>query len=204
MAACSSALDGPLGLEHRLWPLQARDDRFQQPFHAEGVVVNTPQINIGGDFAIGQGPVEVFRAGFADGQATDTVEVFVFDSDFPTPQGFVLFLGDNVIHHLLPCPRCQFGISAVEIHPRQRQVEVRLTLRFVVRLENALSFMLVARLEALLFAGDFVFEVEDAPRTPDQTECLFHYFTHGYECAGIGTCRVSEQWASVDRAVTSF
>ena len=25
-----------------------------------------------------------------------------------------------------------------------------------------------------------------------------------YECAGIGICRVSEQWASVDRAVTSF
>ena len=25
-----------------------------------------------------------------------------------------------------------------------------------------------------------------------------------YECAGIGTCRVSEQWASVDRAETSF
>jgi hypothetical protein len=30
-----------------------------------------------------------------------------------------------------------------------------------------------------LFAGDFVFEVEDAPGTPDQTECLFHCFTHG-------------------------
>jgi uncharacterized protein (DUF433 family) len=28
--------------------------------------------------------------------------------------------------------------------------------------------------------------------------------TVGYECAGIGICRVSEQWASVDRAVTSF
>jgi hypothetical protein len=25
-----------------------------------------------------------------------------------------------------------------------------------------------------------------------------------HECVGIGTCRVSEQWASVDRAVTSF
>jgi hypothetical protein len=30
-----------------------------------------------------------------------------------------------------------------------------------------------------LFAGDFVFEVEDAPRTPDQTECLSHCFTQG-------------------------
>jgi hypothetical protein len=39
---------------------------------------------------------------------------------------------------------------------------MRLTLRFVVRLEDALRLKLVARLEALLFAGDFVFEVEDA------------------------------------------
>ena len=81
---------------------------------------------------------------------------------------------------------------------------MRLTLRFVVRLEDALCLTLVARLEALLFAGDFVFEVEDAPGTPDQTECLFHCFTHGYECAGIGDCRVSEQWAGGSRAETSF
>ena len=26
--------DGPFGLKHRLRPLQARNDRFQQPFHA--------------------------------------------------------------------------------------------------------------------------------------------------------------------------
>jgi hypothetical protein len=51
---------------------------------------------------------------------------------------------------------------------------MRLALRFVVRLEDALRFVLVARLEAGLLAGDFVFEVEDASGTPDQTECLFH------------------------------
>jgi hypothetical protein len=81
---------------------------------------------------------------------------------------------------------------------------MRLILRFVVRLEDALRLVLIARLETRLNAGDFVFEVEDAPGTPDQTECLFHCFTHGYECAAIGTYHVSEQWASVDRAVTSF
>jgi len=107
-------------------------------------------------------------------------------------------------HHLLPRPRGQLGISAVQIHSRQRQVEMWLTLRFVVRLEDALCLVLVARLEAFLFAADFVFDVEDAPRTPDQTECLFHCFTHGYECAGIGDCRVSEQWASGIRAETIF
>ena len=59
-------------------------------------------------------------------------------------------------------------------------------------------------LEALLFAGDFVFEVEDASGTPDQTECLFHCFTHGYECEAIGTFRVGEQWASGIRAEANF
>ncbi len=73
---------------------------------------------------------------------------------------------------------------------------MRLTLRFVVRLADGLRLKLVARLQALLFASGFVFEVEDAPGTPDQTECLFHCFTHGYECAGFGGCRISERWAS--------
>ena len=163
-----------------------------------------PQINIRGDFAVSQGPVEMFRAGFTDGQIADAVKILVFDGRLPTPPRLILFIGDDVSHDLLPCPRRQLGISTVEIHPRQRQIEMRLTLRFVVRLKNALNLMLVACLEARLLAGDFVFEVEDASGTPDQTECLFHRFTHGYECAGIGICRVSEQWASGIRAETSF
>jgi hypothetical protein len=51
---------------------------------------------------------------------------------------------------------------------------MRLTLRFVVRLEDALRLCLVAGFEARLLAGDFVFEVENTSGTPDQTECLFH------------------------------
>ena len=81
---------------------------------------------------------------------------------------------------------------------------MRLALRFIVRLEDALRFVLIARLETRLIAGDFVFEIVDAPGTPDQTECLFHRFTHGYECAGIGICRVSEQWTGYGRAVTVY
>ena len=61
-----------------------------------------------------------------------------------------------------------------------------------MRPENASRLNLVACLEARLNAGDLVFEVEDAPGTPDQTECLFHCFTHGYECVRFGTRRVSE------------
>ena len=94
--------------------------------------------------------------------------------------------------------------SPVEIHPRQRQVEIRLNLGFVVRLEDALSLKLVACLEALLFASGFVFQVEDAPGTPDQTECLFHCFTHVYECEAIGDFRVSEQSKGYNRAESEF
>ena len=62
----------------------------------------------------------------------------------------------------------------------------------------------LAGVAGILFAADFVFQVEDAPGTPDQTECLFHCFTHVYECDAVGDCRVSEQWASGIRAETSF
>lgn len=44
----------------------------------------------------------------------------------------------------------------------------------------------------------------DTPRTFDQTELLFHGFTHGCEGVTVGTGRVSEQWASVDRAGARF
>lgn len=136
--------------------------------------MNAPQINIRGDFAVGQHPVEMLRAGFADGQIAQAVEILVFDGDFPAPPGFVGFLSDDVFHHVLPGARGQLGISAVEIHPCQRQIEMRLAFRFVVRLENALRLKLVAGLEAGLLAGDFVFEVKDTSGTTDETECLFH------------------------------
>jgi hypothetical protein len=184
--------------------LQSRHDRFQQPFHAQGVIVKPPQINIGGDFAVGQGPVEMLRAGFADGQVADAIKILFFDGRLPTPTSFVLFLGDDVLQYILPGSHCQFGISAVEIHPRQREIEIWLKLRFVVCLENPLRFQLIARLEAFLFAGDFVFEVENASGTSDQTECLFHCFTNGYECVRFGIPRVSEQWKGYSRAVTGF
>ena len=100
--------------------LQARDDRFQQPFHPQGVIVNPTQINIRGRLAIGQCPVKMFRAGFADGQSSDAVKVFVFDGCLPPFERFIRFLGDDVVHHVLPCSRSQLGVSAVQINARQR------------------------------------------------------------------------------------
>jgi len=76
---------------------------------------------------------------------------------------------------------------------------VRLQLRFIAGLKDALRLVFVGRLEAGLNAGDFVFQVEDAPRALDQTECVFHGITHGYECDRNGIRRVSELWTSYSR-----
>ncbi len=81
---------------------------------------------------------------------------------------------------------------------------MRLTFRLVMRLQDALRLVLIARLETGLLTGGFVFEVENAPRAADQTECLFHRFTHVAECVRSGVPRVSEQWTSYSRAVTNF
>src|ERR1700678_340137 len=81
---------------------------------------------------------------------------------------------------------------------------MRLALRFIVRLKDALRLCLVAGLDALLFAGGFVLNVIDAPGTPNQTEYLFHCFTHGYECEAIGDIRVSEQSKGYNRAESEF
>ena len=147
--------DGALLFEHRPGPLQARDDGFEQPLHAEGVVVDAAEVNVGRDFAVGQGAVEVLGPGLGDGQVADAVEVLVFDRDVPAPAGFVGLLRDDVLHHFLPGAGDEFGIGAVDVHPGQREVEVRLALGFVVGLEQPLGLGLVAGLEAGLLCRWF-------------------------------------------------
>ena len=71
--------------------------------------MNAPQINIGGHLAIGQRPVEMFRAGFGHAQVADAIKIPVLDRHFPAPPRLIRFLGDDVFHHLLPRPRCQLG-----------------------------------------------------------------------------------------------
>lgn len=81
--------------------------------------MDSPQINIGGDLAIGQRTVEMFWAGFRNVQVANAVKVLVLDRRVPTSPCLIGFLGSDVFHHLLPGPRQQFGISTVEINPRQ-------------------------------------------------------------------------------------
>ena len=203
MAACSWAV-GAFVFEDRAGPLQARDDRFKQPFHAQGVVMDAAQIDVGRDFAIRQRPVELLGAGFRHAQIAEAIEVLVLDGNFPAAARFVGLPFDDVLHDFLPGAGAQFGIGAVDVNPGQREVEVGLALGFVVGLEAPLGLGPVAGLEAGLLSSGFVFEVIDAPGALNQTELLLHCFTHGYEWEAVGTVAMSEQWASGDRAVAEF
>ena len=166
--------------------------------------MNAAEVNVRRDFAVGQGAVEVFRPGLCHGQVADAIEVLVQDGHVPAPAGLVGFLGDDVLHHFLPGARAEFGIGAVDVHPGQREVEMWLALGFVVGLEEPLRLVAVASLEAGLLSGRFVFEVENAPRALNQTELLFHCFTHVSECEAVGTVSIREQWANSQRTGGEF
>lgn len=115
-----------------------------------------------------------------------------------------VFFGDDMFHHILPRAQRKIWIAGVEINPRHLQIQIRLRVRFVVSVQQLLRFDLVPRVERLLFAADFVFEIKNAPGTFDKTELIFHCFSHGYECETNKTAAVSGPWASDDRAETSF
>jgi hypothetical protein len=68
-----------------------------------------------------------------------------------------------VVHHLLPGAGAEFRICAINVDAGQGEVEMRLTLCVVVRLEEPLGFVLIVGLEAGLFASGFVLKVIDAP-----------------------------------------
>jgi hypothetical protein len=108
--------------EHRLGPLQVRDDGAKEPLHAKGVVVDAAEVNVRRDFPVGQGAVKVLRPSFGHGQVADAIEVLVQDGDIPAPAGFVGLLRDDVPHHLLPVHGGEFRIGGVEISTGQGEV----------------------------------------------------------------------------------
>ena len=66
------------------------------------MIMYASEINIRGHLAVGECFVEMLRAGFRHTEVTDAVEIPIFDGHFPTPPGFIRFLGNNVFHDFLP------------------------------------------------------------------------------------------------------
>ena len=146
----------------------------------------------------------MFRPRLGDAQIPDAIKVVILDGDLPAPPRLIRFLGDDVFHDLLPRPRPELRVRAVHVHASEGEIEMRLRLRLVVSLEQTLRLGPVSGFETRLLAGDFVFEIENTPGALDQTELLLHCFTHGFECEAVGPFAVSEQWASVDGAVSEY
>jgi len=86
------------------------------------MVVYPAEVNVGGDFAVGQGAVEMFGPGLRDRQVADAIKVLVVDGDFPAPPGLVGFLADDVVHDFLPGAGGQVRIGAVHVDARQGKV----------------------------------------------------------------------------------
>ncbi|MEY2410608.1 MAG: hypothetical protein QOF48_3278 [Verrucomicrobiota bacterium] len=120
---------------------------FSEPLHSERVIVDTAQVNIRGHLPVLQSPVELLWSRFRHPQAADTVEVFVL-GDIPAAPRFSCLLRHDALHDILPCSCPEFRIRAVHIHPRQRQIHVRLRLRFIPSLEEAQGLVPVVSLEA--------------------------------------------------------
>jgi hypothetical protein len=79
----------------------------------------------------------------------------------------VYSLSDNVFHNLLPRPRCQLGISGVQINFRQSETDAWLAFRFVHGVNLLVRFTFHPRLEAHRIARRIV---ENIPRSPGAFE----------------------------------
>ncbi len=133
--------------------------------------------------------VEVLRPSLRNWQVANTVKIPVFDGNFPATVRLADLPFEDVLHDLLPGASAKFGIGAIHVHARQREIEMRLVLGVVMGLEEPLRFVRVACFEAGLVSSGFVLEVINAPGALDQSELLLHRFVHGYECEAVGTER---------------
>ncbi len=162
---------------------------FEQPIHAQSVIVDAAQVNVRRHFCVGKRLVEVLRTSLRYAQVANAVEVLVFDGNFPAPARLAELLFKDVLHDLLPGAGAQFRIGPIHVNAGQREIEMGLALGVVVGLQQPLRFIPIACFETGLLSGGLVFEVIDAPRALNQTELLLHCFTHGYECEAVGTAQ---------------
>lgn len=145
-----------------LGPDPPRDHGLQEPVHAEGKVVDAAQVNVGGGLAGVQHLEEMALLGFNHLEGADRVEGGVFDGPLPAiPRRRVLQAHDP-IHDLLPSTDDERGISGQEVASGDLEIEVRLTMGLVHRIQEPGGRDLIGGPEAGLFARLIVLNEEDA------------------------------------------
>ena len=132
------------------------------------MIMNLPQIHIARHLPIRQHPVKMLRPRLRHAQMPDRIKIRILDRRRPARLRRRRLARHNMLHRLLPRPRRQLRIRRIQIYPRQPKVEMWLDLRLIARLQDALRLQLVTGFEAGLLARDFVFQIKDAPATPDQ------------------------------------
>src|ERR1700733_13640075 len=71
--------DGAFGIEFNLWPLPFRNDRFGNPIHVEGKIVNTPEKYIGRNRSLVKCIKKMFSLHFNQGKIAEQVKRPVLD-----------------------------------------------------------------------------------------------------------------------------
>jgi hypothetical protein len=186
--------DGALFFKLDGGPTFLGQDRPRQPAHIEGEVVDAAKVNVGGNRTLLQDFQEVVGLRLQHDQLPNRIEGFVFDGGQPAMLGFPLFELENFVHHILPGAGRPSRIARLPIHAGQMQAEGGSVVSFVFGGDEAIGFVLVARLEALLFPGDEVFAVVGSPAPAEHSVSLLHVILHGHEHEPTRVRTINEQW----------
>ena len=97
----------------------------------------------------------------------------------PALQGGTLLKLQDLLHDVLPIPFGHLRIDGHQVGAGDLQVNGRLLVRLVLGVKKSLGGDFVPGLQAGLFAGDAVFNEEDAGAALKQTVTEFHNGPHG-------------------------
>jgi len=81
---------------------------------------------------------------------------FVLYRRFPAVFGFTVLLINDVPHHVTPRSGCRFGIAYGKVSPGNLQIDYRLPVRFISRLQELLRFFPVLYAKRCLFSREVV------------------------------------------------
>ncbi len=120
--------------------------------------------------------------GFQHGQVSEGVEILIMDGGHPADAGFTAFLGNDLLHDLLPCAGVQFGIGGVKVGAGDLEIDGGggRAIRLVLSVEQALGLPLVGGAQRRLLPGVVVLPViVPALAGAEHEKFRLHVVTHG-------------------------